>query len=244
MLVRGGGTLTAAGLIAVSGATPALAHVHAESADAVQGDYGKITFKVPNERDDSGTVKVEVSFPAEAPVGGAKTEPVPGWKAEVSTKKLAKPIQQGENQISEQVTKVTWTAQPGNRINPGEFVEFDINAGPLPTDTDNLVLPATQTYDNGEVVRWNQEAKEGQPEPEQPAPSIELASSESAAHGGAEPASTSASGGEQQQEAGGGTDTTARWLGGAGLAVGALGLGVGAGAVLRARRAGRNGATG
>jgi periplasmic copper chaperone A len=31
-------------------------------------------------------------------------------------------------------------------------------------------------------------------------------------------------------------DTTARWLGGSGLLVGALGLGVGAGAVLRSRR--------
>jgi hypothetical protein len=33
------------------------------------------------------------------------------------------------------------------------------------------------------------------------------------------------------------TDNTARWLGGIGLAVGALGLGFGAGATLRARRA-------
>jgi len=35
-------------------------------------------------------------------------------------------------------------------------------------------------------------------------------------------------------------DTTARWLGGAGLLVGALGLGVGGGAVLRTRRAGKS----
>ena len=34
-----------------------------------------------------------------------------------------------------------------------------------------------------------------------------------------------------------GTDSTARWLAGAGLLVGALGLGVGGGAVLRTRRA-------
>ena len=35
-------------------------------------------------------------------------------------------------------------------------------------------------------------------------------------------------------------DTTARWLGGAGLLVGALGLGFGGGAVLRTRRAGKS----
>jgi hypothetical protein len=37
------------------------------------------------------------------------------------------------------------------------------------------------------------------------------------------------------------SDNTARWLGGAGLVVGALGLGVGVGAVLRSRRAGSSG---
>jgi hypothetical protein len=34
------------------------------------------------------------------------------------------------------------------------------------------------------------------------------------------------------------SDGTARWLGGAGLVVGALGLGIGVGATLRARKAG------
>jgi uncharacterized protein YcnI len=236
-LGRAGITLTAAGLIALLGAAPAAAHVHADSDDAVQGDYGKITFKVPNEKDNSGTIKVQISFPADHPVGGAKTKPVPGWTAKVSKKKLAKPIQEGENQLSEQVTTVTWTANPGTRINPGEFQEFDINAGPLPTDTKELALPAAQTYDDGEVVNWNQPTKEGQPEPERPAPTVELAASEGAAHSHGETASAGSGDAEH-----GSADETARWLGGAGLAVGALGLGAGAGAVLRVRKAGRRGA--
>jgi hypothetical protein len=43
-----------------------------------------------------------------------------------------------------------------------------------------------------------------------------------------------AAGSDEGTEAG--TDTTARWLGGIGLVLGALGLGLGGGALLRSRR--------
>jgi hypothetical protein len=73
-----------------------------------------------------------------------------------------------------------------------------------------------QTHDDGEVVAWDQEPGPDGAEPERPAPTVELV---------AAPGTTAA-----------GTDDTARWLGGAGLAVGALGVGVGGGAVLSNRR--------
>ena len=47
-----------------------------------------------------------------------------------------------------------------------------------------------------------------------------------------------AAGGDHHSAPAGTTDTAARWLAGAGLLVGALGLGVGAGAVLRSRGSG------
>ena len=104
--------------------------------------------------------------------------------------------------------------------------EFDVSAGPLPEDTDRLVLPAVQTYDSGEVVAWDAPPAEGA-EPEHPAPVLELIPEGD--NTAVEPTTGMATAS--------GADTTARWIGGAGLAVGALGLGVGAGAVLRARRA-------
>ena len=64
-------------------------------------------------------------------------------------------------------------------------------------------------------------------EPEHPAPVLELIPEEDA--GAVEPTVGTATAS--------GADSTARWIGGAGLAVGALGLGVGAGAALRTRRA-------
>ena len=47
-----------------------------------------------------------------------------------------------------------WAAQPGNKIAAGatEFQEFEISAGALPSNVDELVLPIVQTYENGKVV--------------------------------------------------------------------------------------------
>jgi hypothetical protein len=89
-----------------------------------------------------------------------------------------------------------------------------------------------QTYDNGEVVAWDQPPAADGSEPERPAPTVALSPP---AAGGADVA-TSTTGGTTTTAVAVGTDTTARWLGGAGLLVGALGLGVGAGAVFRNRR--------
>ena len=69
-------------------------------------------------------------------------------------------------------------------------------------------------------------------EPERPAPTLTLTPA-TGGEQGAGPTDTTA----QELRAADGTDSTARWLAGAGLLVGALGLGVGGGAVLRTRRA-------
>ena len=97
----------------------------------------------------------------------------------------------------------------------------------LPTGVDELALPAVQTYDDGEVVAWNQPMNPDGSEPERPAPTVALGP---AAAGGDHHAATAAP--AQPADT---TDATARWLAGAGLLVGALGLGAGAGAVLRSR---------
>ncbi|MBW3668688.1 MAG: YcnI family protein [Actinobacteria bacterium] len=71
----------------------------------------------------------------------------------------------------EAVARITWT---GGTIRPGEFEEFDVSGGPLPTEADRLVFRALQTHDNGEGVRWIDEPDEPGPEPEHPAPVVTL----------------------------------------------------------------------
>ena len=207
---------------AVLGAAPALAHVTAQPGEAVQGGYGVVSLRVPNESDTAGTVRLEVTLP---PLAGVRTTPVPGWTATMTKVRLDPPVPSGERTLTEAVRTVTWTANPGTRIGPGEFLEFPLSLGPLPTGVDTLALPAVQTYDDGEVVAWDQPANADGSEPERPAPTVTLT-----------PAAAGAAGHAHGAASPGATDSTARWLAGAGLLVGALGLGVGAGTVLRGRR--------
>ncbi|MGH3860373.1 YcnI family copper-binding membrane protein [Actinokineospora sp.] len=234
---RAGVLLAVAGSAALLGTGVASAHVTAKviGETATQGGYTKITFRVPNEDNASGTTKLEIKLPAEYPLTSVRTKPIAGWTAVITKTKLDKPIDSHGTQITEAVSSVTWTAAPGTRIGPGEFGEFEVSAGKLPENTDTLIIPTIQTYDSGKVVAWDQPPAAGT-EPEKPAPVVKLAKK---AAGGdhAEPVANETKADDHAGEAkASGTDDTARWLGGAGLAVGALGLGLGAGATIRARR--------
>jgi periplasmic copper chaperone A len=225
-------------------AGPASAHVTVQPGEATKGGFAKIAFRVPNESDTAGTVKLEVTFPADTPIASVRTRPTPGWTAERRLEKLATPIESHGREITEAVRTVTWTAQPGVRIGPGEFTEFEVSLGRLP-DADRLILPAVQTYDDGEVVRWDTPPPaEGAEEPEHPAPVLELVDEEAA--GGAHDSGTQDTGNSPAQPAlastqgtGPSQDGTARWLGGLGLAAGALALGLALGGFLVGRRRAR-----
>lgn len=221
-LLRAATVLTVSAATALVAAVPALAHVTAQPGRAERGGYTVVNMRVPNESDTAGTVKLQVTLPTDHPITGVRTTPVPGWTATMVKAPLPTPIQSHGRTITEAVRTVTWTAAPATRIGPGEFVEFPLSLGPLPEDADRILLPAVQTYDDGEVVAWDQPAAADGSEPERPAPVVLL-----------EPAAE-----EETVVAAPTADTTARWLGGGGLLLGALGLGLGAGAVLRGRRPG------
>ncbi|WP_079045955.1 DUF1775 domain-containing protein [Carbonactinospora thermoautotrophica] len=51
------------------------------------------SFRVPNERPNASTIKLEVLFPAEQPLASVSVKPHPGWKHTVEKAKLAKPIE-------------------------------------------------------------------------------------------------------------------------------------------------------
>lgn len=207
--LRAAAVLTATGAVVLATAAPAFAHVTAQPGTAEQGGYSVVTLRVPTESDPAGTVELRVTLPADHPITSVRTTPRPGWTATMTRVQLDPPIERNGRTITEAVSTVTWRADQDVWIGPGEYADFPLSLGPLPTDTDTLLLPAVQMYDDGEVVAWDQPPGPDGAEPERPAPSVTLTPA-----GGAEPATDSA-------------DDTARWLGGAGLLVGALGAGPG-----------------
>lgn len=232
--VRTLAVFAAAGIAVLTLPGTASAHVSAQPAEFTKGGYGAFAFRVPNERPNAGTVKIEVTLPADHPLASVRTKPLPGWKAEVVKGPLDKPIMNHGTEIKEAAKTITWTAEPGTKIGTTEYQEFFVSVGPLPDNTDKLILATKQTYENGEVVDWAAPpAAEGADEPERPAPVLKLKDKAAGAdsHGTGSATSDHAATAEAKT-----ADSTARYLGGAGLAVGALGLGFGAGAVLRSRK--------
>ncbi|MER6699856.1 YcnI family protein [Streptomyces fimicarius] len=236
------GGVAASTVLLIAG--PAAAHVSVQPVgEAAKGGYATLNFKVPNERDQASTVKLEVNFPTDHPLSSVTPQAVPGWKITIDKSKLDKPLEVHGKKITEAVSKVTWTADD-SEIAPGYFQQFPVSVGALPEDADQLVFKAIQTYDNKEVVRWIEEPTAGGEEPDSPAPVLKLTAASDDHHGGAaddakeaddhKAADTEASAKESSTAASSSSsDTTARTLGIIGIVIGVAGVAFG---VLAGRR--------
>jgi uncharacterized protein YcnI len=210
--------LTATALYAAT--ATAWAHVEVEANNAVPGGEAILTFEVPNESDKGAlTTQFSVALPN---VTSASTESMPGWTA-----KLDRDTAAGTTR------SVTWTAAPNTGIAPDQFALFRV-AVTLP-NTDTVTFPATQTYPDGTVVRWDQPPLPGGGEPEHPVPTLTLTAAppEGPAQSPSSSVSASPAPAPAQASSRPAPDNTARWLGGAALVVGALGVGL---ALLMRRR--------
>ena len=114
-------------------------------------------------------------------------------------------------------------------MNPGEFQEFNVSAGPLPSDVDELAFPAIQTYADGEEVRWIEEQAEGGDEPDFPVPVLTLTAATGDEH------SEATEGGEAAGDADDSDDGGSDSLAIVALVVGGLGVILGGLALIRNR---------
>jgi uncharacterized protein YcnI len=196
---------------AAAGTPPAWAHVHASSDNGVRGAMAIVTFQVPNESNTgAATTALTVTLPN---VASAGTETMPGWTANL-----------GRDAASGSVRSVTWTAAPNGGIPVDQFALFRISVQ-LP-DTDTVSFPATQTYSDGSVVKWDQPPLPDGGEPEHPAPMLNLAAGPASLHEHHPASGTPANHGGAPEQSKSAPDNTARVLGGAALVVGAVAIGL------------------
>jgi uncharacterized protein YcnI len=194
---------------------PASAHVHASSDDAVRGGMALVTFQVPNESTTgAATTALTVDL---SNVTSVQTQAQQGW-----TVKLDRDAASGI------VHSATWTAAPNGGIPVDQFGLFRITVK-LP-DADTVSFPATQTYADGTVVKWDQAPAPGGAEPSNPVPMLTLTAGSMPPpthhpHPTSSTAPTAvATPATQKPRAAG--DNTARILSGAALFVGALAIGI------------------
>jgi uncharacterized protein YcnI len=208
-------------LAAVALVAPATAgaHVTIQPTTAPPGGFTRLDVRVPNERDDKGTVEVAVQMPPG--FAFASYEAVPGWSVRIAKEKISKPIEVEGLEMNEQISRITWTGDPskGGIIAPGQFRDFGLSVGiPDGKPGAKLTFKALQTYQGGEIVRWI-----GPEDADEPAPTVTLT---------AQPADE-----RRAPAAPGASDDNSNGLSVAALIVGALGLLAGVGGLLTARRA-------
>jgi uncharacterized protein len=214
--IRLAAVLAAATVLAV----PAVAgaHVTLQPNTAAAGGFTRLNVRVPNERDDASTVKVQLKLPDG--FAFASYEPVPGWTVKVGKTKLAKPISTDDGEITEQVSTITWTGHGREgAIPPGAFRDFGLSVLVPGKAGDTLTFKALQTYSNGDVVRWI--GPEGS---DNPAPTVGVQSADAA------PAATPAAAPPAADDSGSNTLSIVA------LIVGIAGLAAGGAALLSSRR--------
>ena len=142
----------------------ASAHVTLQPKSVPAGGFVRLDVRVPNERDDATTTKVDVQFPDG--FGEASYEPVPGWSVKVAKKKLTTPIKTDDGEVTEEVSQITWTADSAkDAIPPGAFQDFGLSVQVPGKAGDKLTFKALQTYSGGQIVRWIGDASSDTPAP-------------------------------------------------------------------------------
>lgn len=186
--------------VGLLGAAPASAHVRVDADNVTPGGYAVLTFRVPGESENGSlTTQLSVTLPN---VTSARTEVMPGWTARLDRDTAAGTVR-----------SVTWTAAPGTGISSDQFALFRVSVK-LP-DQASVSFPATQSYSDGTVVRWDQASPPGGAEAEYPVPTLTM-SPVADEHPDPAPAA------EVAQVMPDGTDNSARWLAGGALVLSAV----------------------
>jgi uncharacterized protein YcnI len=233
--LRAVAALAAGGALAIAAPLAASAHVRIDPDTAPAGGYSYVSFRVPTESATASTVGLTIQLPTDTPFTSVSYEAMPGWTAKVTTGTLPEPVTIDGTSVTTAPTSVTFTATGGG-IAPGQFGVFTLSLGKVPA-TGKVLLPATQTYSDGTVVKWDEPTPATGEEPEHPAPTLYINDAPPAADGAAvtaTPAPGAAAGASDDHS---NLDVAALAVGFGGLVVGAAGLIVAVVALTRKRAA-------
>lgn len=163
--LRLGLAATTATLALLAAAAPAGAHTEIAPERAPAGSDTAFTMTVENERSDAGTVKVELFFPDGQEIPVLDVPDVGEWTGAPQGGPGG-----GPGTLGDPAPGITWQRPTGSPDDDPEL-KFTLR---LPDRPGTISMAVLQTYANGEVDRWIEPWPAGAPEPDRPAPRIEV----------------------------------------------------------------------
>jgi uncharacterized protein YcnI len=226
-----------AGALTLAVAATASAHITTDPAVGPSDGYATLAFQVPHGCEGSPTTQVRIQIPPSVPSATPAVHPL--W--EVETREGRKdPVELHGEKITRGVSEVIYTAKqplPDDRL---DLLPISVKL-PAGKPGEPVYFPAIQKCAQGET-RWIQIPSEGEnpDDLESPAPAVTLEAAEGG-HGGGDAAAeeTDSEPASQVQAAGAVSDDdngAPTWLAIAALALGAVGVVAGVGALVATRR--------
>lgn len=236
--------VTAAGVLALTVAAPASAHVTVTPSVTAAGGYTVVTVSVPHGCDGSATKQVVIDIPEEilsvTPTRNAL------WTVAAKQEKLAEPVKDSHgNEITDRDAQIIYTTDQPLADDQRDVFELSLKLPEVEAGT-VLYFPTVQNCEQGKAA-WVEIATEGQDphELEHPAPSFTVTAAEESGHGDDDAdmkgdADKSNEADEADEATGDADDTESEGdsdlLGGLGLGAGLLGLLAGGAALVMVRR--------
>lgn len=215
-------TMFLAALAALALPAAAGAHVTVSPTETPAQGYAMLDFTVPHGCDGAATTRVTIQMPPQ--VISATPEEVPGWKIKTKEGKLPEPAEQHGETVTEGVREVSWTGGP---LPDAHLQRFGLSVALAGEAGEEVPFKAIQDCVGGGETAWVQLAS-GDEEPEHPAPTVTLTAADDG-HGADEAAAA-------EHAAAGSDDDSGKGIAIAALIVGAVGVVLGAFALVRTRR--------
>jgi uncharacterized protein YcnI len=143
---------------ALLAATPALAHVTLDTAQAPARGYVRVAARVSHGCEGEPTIGLRVQIPDG--VTAVKPQPKPGWTLQV----VAEPATGAPvgHEASPAVREVIWRAQAGQGLPNAFYDEFVLHMRMPDAAGQTIWFPFVQECENGKVSRWIEQPGEGQ----------------------------------------------------------------------------------
>jgi uncharacterized protein YcnI len=218
-----------AAIAVLAAAGPAAAHVTIDAPSTAAGSYTLLTVSVPHGCDGEATTEIAVQVPE--PINAVTPSINPNWEVEKVMVDLPEPITDSHgNEITERVDQIVYSTDTPLPDGMRDAFELSLRI-PEEAAGQTLYFPVVQTC-TGSDHPWIEIPVDGQDPDElaSPAPSITVTAAE---EGEAEPAADSNEGAAAESESEGGTGPLVYIA----LAIGMIGAGLGALALVKGRSA-------